>query len=652
MKDELVGAGNRDSSVPARLARLKTKILAAWERQVRAQVPGAGKQAHAVLRDSLPEFLDGIVRALRDQGPYSEACMNQVCRVHGEQRAALLRYTPDQVVTEYRILRETLFTLLEEGGPIAVAERELIHRGIDLGIADAVSQFAIEQASVEQKINEEALHLAARLQALIQSSPIGLGFLDSDFRYVEVNEPLARLNGRPAADHIGRTVQEVLSKEYARIEPLLTHVFATGEPMRNLEFSVELPGDPVPVHYVLANYFPVKGADARVLGIGASVVDITDVKVAEKRAEQSEARLRTFVEAMPQMTFIANANGEIESYNNRHYEYFGGTPGEKEACGWQQGSLHHPEDLQRTIETWNQSVRTGEPYQIEYRLRRRDGAFRWHLGRAVPVRDGSGQITSWLGTNTDIHEQKLLQQELSTTVASLQAEREIREQVVSTLTHDLRTPLVAANMAAQSIIRQRDLPEEAFTLSLRIIQNMARADHMIHDLLDVQRLKAGKSIELQMEPLDLAEVAREALGNLATIYGERFVLKTQGSLSGYWSRENVARVIENLCVNAVKYGDAKAPITVSVSEQDAQVRIAVHNVGEPLAADDRSRLFSQFERLGPAKMSRTRGWGIGLTIVKEVAEAHGGMASARPVEDGTEFVVCLPRDARPQQRTG
>ena len=121
-------------------------------------------------------------------------------------------------------------------------------------------------------------------------------------------------------------------------------------------------------------------------------------------------QLSAYVNAMPQMVFIADAKGNITTYNQRWYEYVGGAVRTAEGWGWVDEPIHHPEDLERTLATWSASLATGEPYEIEYRLRRFDGAYRWHLGRAVPIVNEQGEITQWFGTNTDIHELRMSQE--------------------------------------------------------------------------------------------------------------------------------------------------------------------------------------------------------------------------------------------------
>jgi PAS domain S-box-containing protein len=155
-------------------------------------------------------------------------------------------------------------------------------------------------------------------------------------------------------------------------------------------------------------------------GFIGSVIDIHKRKLTEEALRKSESWYKTYAEAMPQMAFIADAEGNIIYFNKRWYEYIGGMEG-TEGWGWKDKPIHHPDDLKGAIDMWNNTLRTGDPYEVEYRLRRYDGEYRWHLGRAMPIRNKEGKIELWLGTNTDIHKQKQAEEALMFEREKLQA---------------------------------------------------------------------------------------------------------------------------------------------------------------------------------------------------------------------------------------
>lgn len=234
---------------------------------------------------------------------------------------------------------------------------------------------------------------------------------------------------------------------------------------------------------------------------------------------------------------------------------------------------------------------------------------------------------------------------------NLEKERELREQFVATLTHDLRTPLTAAKMGAQFILRRPENVEKNQQLAVKIIRSIDRMDQMVRDLLDASRIRAGESLALTMNPCDLREVALMTLRELGAAYGDRFMLETdRDSISGYWNEDGLRRVIENLASNAVKYGFPQQLITVSLKQTEETAQIIVHNFGNPIAAEEQQSLFEPFQRSHTAQNGSKKGWGLGLTLVKGVVEAHGGYVNVTSSEsEGTRFIVTLPKDSRPFQ---
>lgn len=176
----------------------------------------------------------------------------------------------------------------------------------------------------------------------------------------------------------------------------------TGEPF---DMVVALKGADGIYRPFLSHIVPSKDSEGKITGWFGIKNDISDLRAADKALKDSEEKFMTLAEAMPQMAFMANASGDITYYNSRWYQYVNGMEG-TEGWGWKDKPIHHPDDLEHTVDTWNHSLKTGEDYEIEYRLRRHDGKYRWHLGRAMAVRNDKGDIINWIGTNTDIHEQK------------------------------------------------------------------------------------------------------------------------------------------------------------------------------------------------------------------------------------------------------
>jgi len=231
-----------------------------------------------------------------------------------------------------------------------------------------------------------------------------------------------------------------------------------------------------------------------------------------------------------------------------------------------------------------------------------------------------------------------------TKVADLENERDLREGFVSLLTHDLRTPLAAARMSAQLILKQQNDLVVSEELVNRIISNVNRADQMINNLLDANRIRSGERIPINVEPCDLSKLIKETLQELSTVHGDRFVYRGNETLEGIWDPRALRRIIENLCNNAIKYGDPKSPVTIRLKQNKGEVQLSVQNYGDLISPEDQISIFRQFKR-SRGQSTKKKGWGIGLTLVRGVAEAHLGKVTVKSEADvGTVFTVTLPID--------
>jgi signal transduction histidine kinase len=230
---------------------------------------------------------------------------------------------------------------------------------------------------------------------------------------------------------------------------------------------------------------------------------------------------------------------------------------------------------------------------------------------------------------------------------SLDTEKEMREKFVATLTHDLLTPITAIKMSAQIIERNREIIEAVRVQVRRILNNVERADQMIQDLLDANRIRAGEKLPLYFERWDLNEIVQETVTNLITIYGNRIVLRSSDSIFGVWDRNAIRRIIENLVGNAIKYGAAQKPVTVTLKDEHVDVKICVHNEGPALSAQQQKDMFDSYKRIHQTDGHAPKGWGLGLTLVKGVAEAHGGQIQVESSDiAGTTFCITLPKENR------
>lgn len=253
-----------------------------------------------------------------------------------------------------------------------------------------------------------------------------------------------------------------------------------------------------------------------------------------------------------------------------------------------------------------------------------------------------------LATPREVTDRVLLQKRREEILLELEEEKELRERFVSAVSHDLRTPLSVASINSKILKKKANDSEMVIILAEKISANMERADRMIRDLLDSNALKSGRNIPLNIEECQLSKVVTFATDNFVELYGERFEIKNNvGDLKGFWDCEVLHRIIENLVSNAIKYGSASAPIEITLSKGEGWVEIAVHNAGKAISKEDQLHLFDYYRRTDFAAKSGQKGWGIGLSLVKGLTEAHGGSVRVfSETASGTTFFIRLPLDAR------
>jgi signal transduction histidine kinase len=235
---------------------------------------------------------------------------------------------------------------------------------------------------------------------------------------------------------------------------------------------------------------------------------------------------------------------------------------------------------------------------------------------------------------------------IQTALEKLQHEQHLREEFISTLAHDLRNPLAIAQMNAQLLMRA-DKPELRQELSRKIVAAIERADNLICDLLDVNRVRAGNRLAITISHFDLGQLLRRTAEELSTLYGDRIRVVAVEPIEGWWGESELRRTVTNLVNNAVHYGAVDSPIVVSaVARGDDDVLLSVHNVGNPIPPEQQAHLFEPYQRLANSAAAQ-KGWGLGLAIAHAIVESHGGeLCLESTPEKGTTFTMRLPRDTR------
>lgn len=353
----------------------------------------------------------------------------------------------------------------------------------------------------------------------------------------------------------------------------------------------------------------------------------------------SEAKFRTIANAIPQMVWSTLADGYHDYYNDQWYEYTGVPVGATNGDAW--NDIFHPEDQLRAWEMWRHCLSTGDTYEIQYRLRHHSRDYRWVLGRALPIRDESGKIIRWMGTCTDIHDQKIAEDRLR------ESDRR-KDEFLAMLAHELRNPLAPIGAAAE-LLQRTMLDEERVRQTSRVIAR--QVDHMtslINDLLDVSRVTRGL-IQLNTAPTDIRHVVNDAVEQATPLMrARRHHLTMQlppDSTIVNGDKKRLVQILANLLNNAAKYTPEGGNILLRTEVKNTHVLLGISDDGIGMEPELVSRVFDLFSQAERSSDRTLGGLGLGLALVKSLAELHGGTVScsSEGIGKGSHFTVCLPR---------
>lgn len=262
-------------------------------------------------------------------------------------------------------------------------------------------------------------HRLAQLQAIYDGAPVGLCFLDRNLRYISLNRQLAEMNGVPAAAHLGRKVSEVVPHVYKVVGPFLQQALA-GEPVTGIEVNRPAPGGNSQRQMtIMVSYRTVRDGGGDVVGVSVAVMDVTQRKRMEEALRESEDHFRHMVNLSPHVPWVLDAQGQVTEGSQRWEDYTGQPREQALGDGWLKAL--HPDDVAQAKEAIQESLKSGLPIDMEYRVRKPGEDWKWMRSRGSPRYSASGEIVSIYGVTEEIAELKQATDELRECEAKLRA---------------------------------------------------------------------------------------------------------------------------------------------------------------------------------------------------------------------------------------
>lgn len=342
----------------------------------------------------------------------------------------------------------------------------------------------------------------------------------------------------------------------------------------------------------------------------------------------SQEHFKLLANHIAQMTWTNLPNGDMNYYNQRWYDYTGLTFEETKGWGWR--AVVHPDDIEETIAKYVTSLQTGQIFEVENRYRRGvDGSYRWHLNRAMPLRNESGEIVFWVGTATDIEEQK--------------RELERKDEFIGVASHELKTPLTSLKGYLQLMaMKKDDVPPVVTQYLAKATGAVTKLQYLVDDLLDVSKIKAGR-LNYSIDTINLKTIVDNCVENATHMHpGSQFEMQNNTDFMIRGNAERLEQVLMNLINNAVKYSGGSKDVAVKVSKFENWVRVSVTDHGIGLSDEQKFKIFERFYRVEDKK-NMTSGLGMGLYISSEIINTHSGKIGVESeFGKGSTFYFDLP----------
>jgi PAS domain S-box-containing protein len=546
----------------------------------------------------------------------------------------------------------------------------------DLGTGYGLGLFVLTGAVIS--ILMESLHRwRRRIAASERRYAVTLGSIgdaviatDTQTRVTFLNATAEALTGWPLADAVGRPLPEVfrIVNEQTRqpMEDPAAKVLRTGTVvgLANHTALLARDGRETPIDDCGAPIIDDRGAIA---GVVLVFRDVSQRRCAEEAEafRKSEQRWRSLTEALPQLVWSAAPDGTCDYFSTQWTEHTG--VAEADLLGWRWLETLHPEDREPTRQFWLGSVAGCHPYDVEYRVRRRDGEYRWFKTRGVPVHDQSGQVIKWLGTCTDVDDQKRAEEGERRAREAAEAANRAKDEFLANVSHEIRTPMNAI-LGMTELALDTELSDD----QRQCLQTVkSAADNLlgiINALLDFAKIEAGK---LELAPADFS--LRTAVGDTLRALAVRAHKKgielihsvrpeVPDALVGDAGR--LRQVLLNLVGNAIKFTDA-GEVVVSVRTEDRGLRtesealnpqssvlitFEVRDTGIGIPRDQQERIFRAFEQQDTSTTRKYEGTGLGLTIASRLVALMGGQITvdSEPGQ-GSTFAFTAHFGRRPHQ---
>ena len=412
--------------------------------------------------------------------------------------------------------------------------------------------------------------------------------------------------------------------DYDNINAAWVHSLRTGD-MYTADVRLKNKDGQYKWHAVIGE--PVLDKDNKIVKWVGAFTDIHEQKEAIETLKESEKQFSTLANNIQNLTWIADSEGYIFWYNERWYDYTGTTLEEMKGWGWEK--VHHPDHIERVVNFVKKAWKKNEPYEMTFPLRGADGKYRWFLTRVFPVNDVEGKILRWVGTNTDIEDQKI--------------KEERKDEFISIASHELKTPLTTVKGYLQLLELSLDVNNEDANLYVKkASQSINRLNELISELLDVSKIRLGK-LNYTMSTFNFNDMVDSTVENIQLTSPTHTIIKTgkvYGDVTG--DKNRLEQVVINLLNNAIKYSPGASEVLINVEQENDKIKVSVKDTGIGMSKGSLNQIFEKYHRI-EEHAQHFQGLGIGLYISYEIIQRHNGKLWVESeLGKGSIFYFTLP----------
>ncbi|MEO6454561.1 MAG: PAS domain-containing protein [Ginsengibacter sp.] len=477
----------------------------------------------------------------------------------------------------------------------------------------------------ELRVNEERLRLA------VKSGRLGTYELDLVNNSIIFSPRLAEIFGLDPS--IKGTHQDLKNALHPDDVLLRNEAHETSRKTGSLFYEARVIWPDGSIHWIRLNgsvIFNDKGEALRTYG---TALDITEQKETEKILKEGQQKFELIADAIPHMVWEIELDGIISYINKQWADWSGLTLEEINRGGW--SKVIHPDDLEAVGNGWQKAFESKNEYVGECRFKKHSGGYSWFTLKTVPVKNDKGEVGLWIGTATDIHDKKIVEQQ--------------KDQFISIASHELKTPVTtikAYGQIAESLLEKAG-ENQALSMIKKMGIQVNKLTTLIGDLLDISKIHQGKLIYNE-DFFDFNDLAKEVVEDMQkTSASHKIKIHLDTTAEIYGDKNKLSQVINNLISNAIKYSPKADAIIVSTKLKNDGIELGVQDFGIGISAHEQLHVFEQFYRVTSGNQSTFPGMGIGLYICSEIITRQGGKIWVESIIDkGSTFYIWLPYDYR------